>query len=78
MRTTALSRRVSRVSARVDPTPDAAVLAYARVVIAWAGGEPDEDAALRLARALAGTRGGATWEGLVEVAGEAPTSRHAR
>jgi len=47
--------------------PDPRFLAYARAVIAWAGGAPDEAAAIRLARALAGTRNGATWEGLVEL-----------
>ena len=70
MPTRALSRRVSRVSASIDPMPDAAFLAYARAVVAWGGGEPDEDAAVRLARALASTRNGTTWEGLVEAAGK--------
>lgn len=59
MRTTALSRRVSRVSARIDPVPDVAFVAYARAVVAWGGGPPDEAAAARFARDLAGTRGGA-------------------
>ena len=62
-----LARRVARVSNRVGPMPDPRFLAYARAVIAWAGGAPDEAAAIRLARALAGTRNGATWEGLVEL-----------
>jgi len=64
----ALGWRLSRVRAQIDPVPDARFLAYARAVIAWGGGEPDEDAALRLAHAFAGTRGGAPWEGLVELA----------
>lgn len=79
-----LARRLSRVSDRVDPIPDAAFLAYARAVVAWAGSDPDEATALRLAQALARTRGGATWEGLVEMAGGTggrtacycPTSEH--
>ena len=66
----ALGRRLARVGARIDPAPDAAFLAYARALVAWSGEKPDEAAALRLARILAGTRGGATWEGLVEVASE--------
>ena len=66
----ALGRRVARVANRLDPMPDAACLAYARAVIAWGGGEPDEAAAVRFARALAKTRGGTTWAGLVELAGD--------
>ncbi len=64
-----LSRRISRVSGRLAPASDPAFLTYARAVSAWGGGEPDEAAAVRFARDLAGTRGGATWEGLVELAG---------
>ena len=64
----ALSRRVSTVGARLDPKPDPSVLAYARAVVAWSGDEPDEAATLRVARDMAGTRSGATWEGLVELA----------
>ncbi len=66
----ALGRRLARVSEQVDPIPDAAFLAYARAVIAWRGGEPDEGVTIRIARDLARTRGGASWEGLVELAGE--------
>lgn len=56
----ALGRRLSRVGARIDPVPGAAFIAYARAVLAWGGGPPDEDAAVGFARDLAGTRGGAT------------------
>ena len=64
----ALSRRVAAVWSRFDPAPDPAFLAYARAMVAWSGGEPDVTATIRTARDLARTRGGATWEGLVELA----------
>lgn len=66
----ALGRRVARVANRIDPAPDAKVLAYARAMVAWAGEDPDEAAAVCFAKALAKTRGGATWAGLVELAGD--------
>ncbi len=70
MPVTSLGRRLSRVTDRLTPRPDPAFLAYARAIIAWGGSSPNEADAIRFARDLAGTRGGATWEGLVELAGE--------
>ncbi len=67
---TSLARRVALVSTRIAPAPDSGFPAYARAVIAWGGGPPDDAAAVRFTRDLAGTRGGATWEGVVELAGE--------
>ncbi len=64
-----LQRRLSRVAGRLDPAPDPAFLGYARAFIAWGGGEPDEAAAVHFARDLAGTRSGATREGLVKLVG---------
>jgi len=49
----AMSRRLTRVSARLDPAPDPAFLAYARAVVAWGGNGPDEAAVVQLARDLA-------------------------
>ncbi len=53
----ALARRVALVSAWIAPPPDPRFLAYARVLVAWDTGAPDEDAATRLARWLAERQG---------------------
>ena len=50
---TSLTRRVALVSTRIAPAPDPRFLAYARALVAWESGTPDEDASLRLARWLA-------------------------
>ncbi len=55
---TSLTRRVARVSTRIAPKPDHRFLAYARAVVAWDSGAPNEDVTLRLARWLAGPRTG--------------------
>ena len=57
---TSLARRVALVSTRIAPRPDHRFLAYARAVVAWESGAPNEDASLRLARWLAGPRTGST------------------
>ncbi len=56
MPTKALGRRVARVSARLEPTPDPAFLAYARAVIAWGGGEPTPAGVRAAARELTAGR----------------------
>ncbi|MDP9355239.1 MAG: hypothetical protein M3R02_08145 [Chloroflexota bacterium] len=56
-----LRRRVEGVAARIGPAPDPAFLAYARDLVAWAGGmtgEAAEAAVLALARWLADGRRG--------------------
>ncbi len=53
---TSISRRVELVSTRIAPAPDPGFLAYARAVVVWGTGTPNEAAAAALARWLAGPR----------------------
>ena len=48
----ALDRRVAAVRRAVTSAPDPGFLAYARAVVAYGGGDPAGEAAVRLARWL--------------------------
>ncbi len=45
---TSISRRVALISTSIAPRPDPRFLAYARALVAWESGTPDEDASRRV------------------------------